>query len=110
MSPRAQPRGKLANWGNSFLPGAYAGSYVNIQQMKPDAVMRNLKNSQLSRAEQRKQADLKKKCDALRDAIAVKQNNLQAVVMHMQEKMMMMAAAQQEGAEGQAAPPPIAPS
>ena len=22
MSPRAQPRGKLANWGNAFLPGA----------------------------------------------------------------------------------------
>ncbi|MFP6878818.1 MAG: DUF1501 domain-containing protein [Roseibacillus sp.] len=58
MSPRAQPRGKLANWGNSFLPGAYAGSYVNIQQMKPDAVMRDLKNPNLSRAEQRKQADL----------------------------------------------------
>ena len=26
----AQPRGKLANWGNAFLPGAYAGTYVNI--------------------------------------------------------------------------------
>ena len=22
MSPRAQPRNKLANWGNAFLPGA----------------------------------------------------------------------------------------
>ena len=30
LSPRALPRGKLANWGNSFLPGAYAGTYVNI--------------------------------------------------------------------------------
>ena len=30
MSPRAQPRGKLANWGSSFLPGAHAGTYVNI--------------------------------------------------------------------------------
>ena len=58
MSPRAQPRGKLANWGNSFLPGAYAGAYVNIQKMKPDAVMRDLKNSQLSQDKQRKQADL----------------------------------------------------
>ena len=58
MSPRAQPRGKLANWGNAFLPGAYAGSYVNIQKMKPDAVIRDLKNSGLSKAEQRKQADL----------------------------------------------------
>lgn len=58
MSPRAQPRGKLANWGNSFLPGAYAGTYVNIASMKPDAVLPNLKNAHLSRIEQRHQADL----------------------------------------------------
>lgn len=30
MSPRAQPCGRGANWGNAFLPGAYAGAYVNI--------------------------------------------------------------------------------
>lgn len=58
MSPRAQPRGKLANWGNAFLPGAHAGSYVNIQHMQPDAVIRDLKNGDLSRTEQRRQADL----------------------------------------------------
>ena len=57
MSPRAQPRCKLANWGNSFLPGAYAGTYVNIASMKPDQVMAHL-NSQMSRKEQRRQADL----------------------------------------------------
>ena len=58
MSPRAQPRCTLANWGNAFLPGAYAGSYVNIAEMKPDAVMRDLKNVGLSTAEQRRQMDL----------------------------------------------------
>jgi len=58
MSPRAQPRGTLANWGNAFLPGAYAGSYVNIGDMKPDAVMRDLRNSRLPLAEQREQIDL----------------------------------------------------
>jgi len=58
MSPRAQPRCKLANWGNAFLPGAYAGAYVNIAQMRADAVLKNLKNSSLPRAEQRRQADL----------------------------------------------------
>ena len=58
MSPRAQPRCTLANWGNAFLPGAYAGSYVNIAEMKPDAVMRNLKNTHLSTPEQRRQVDL----------------------------------------------------
>lgn len=58
MSPRAQPRCKLANWGNAFLPGAYSGTYVNIGEMKSDRIIRDLKNQHLPRAEQRRQADL----------------------------------------------------
>jgi hypothetical protein len=58
MSPRAQPRNKLANWGNSFLPGAYAGTYVNIHEMKTDQILAHLKNSWLPPSEQRRQADL----------------------------------------------------
>lgn len=58
MSPRAQPRNKLANWGNAFLPGAYAGTYVNIHDMKPDHIMQDLKNNWLPQADQRHQADL----------------------------------------------------
>jgi hypothetical protein len=58
MSPRAQPRGKAANWGNSFLPGAYSGVYANIASMKPDQILRHLKNPHLPRAEQRQQAEL----------------------------------------------------
>ena len=50
MSPRAQPRGKLANWGNSFLPGAYAGTYINIHDMKPDRILRDLENQRIPRA------------------------------------------------------------
>jgi hypothetical protein len=58
MSPRAQPRNKLANWGNAFLPGAYAGTYVNIHEMKPDHIMQDLKNNWLPHVDQRHQADL----------------------------------------------------
>lgn len=58
MSPRAQPRNKMANWGNAFLPGAYTGTYVNIQQMKPDRIVADLKNNWLPQASQRQQADL----------------------------------------------------
>ncbi len=58
MSPRAQPRGKAAHWGNAFLPGAYAGVYANIASMKPDSILSDLKNPHLTRAEQRQQADL----------------------------------------------------
>ena len=58
MSPRAQPRNKLANWGNAFLPGAYIGTYVNIHEMKPDHIMQDLKNNWLPKVDQRQQADL----------------------------------------------------
>lgn len=58
MSPHAQPRGTLANWGNAFLPGAYAGTYINIHDMRVDSVLKNLKNNKLSTEEQRRQIDL----------------------------------------------------
>ena len=58
MSPREQPRGKLANWGNAFLPGAYAGSYIKLAQMAPGAAIRHLQNRHLAALEQRQQADL----------------------------------------------------
>lgn len=58
MSPRAQPRNKLANWGNAFLPGAYTGTYVNIHDMQSDQIMRDLKNHWLPKLDQRQQADL----------------------------------------------------
>jgi hypothetical protein len=58
MSPRAQPRNKLANWGNAFLPGAYTGTYVNIHEMKPDHIMQDLKNNWLPKVDQRQQANL----------------------------------------------------
>ena len=65
MSPRAQPRGKLANWGNSFLPGAYAGTYANIASMQPDQILQDLQNPWLARADQRRQADLLTKLNSL---------------------------------------------
>ena len=58
LSPRAQPRGGLANWGSSFLPGAYSGCYVNIGSMHPEKILRNLKNQLLPRDEHRRQGDL----------------------------------------------------
>jgi hypothetical protein len=84
MSPRAQPRGKLANWGNAFLPGAYAGSYVNINSMKPDAVIKDLKNSSLSIADQRKQADLLGELNKLQLQRVEKDQSLEASIQAME--------------------------
>ncbi|MDG1855327.1 MAG: DUF1501 domain-containing protein [Verrucomicrobiales bacterium] len=84
MSPRAQPRGKLANWGNAFLPGAYAGSYVNINSMKPDAVIKDLKNSSLSTADQRRQADLLGELNKLQLQRVEKDQSLEASIQAME--------------------------
>lgn len=65
MSPRAQPRGGMANWGNSFLPGANAGCYVNIAQMRPESVLHDLKNQFVSQADQRQQVDLLRQLNRL---------------------------------------------
>ncbi len=48
----------MANWGNSFLPGAYAGCYVNVAEMTPESVMRDLQNGFVSAEQQRQQVDL----------------------------------------------------
>ena len=58
MSPRVQPRNKLGNWSNAFLPGAFAGTYVNIHEMNPEQVVADLKNGWLPKSEQRRQVDL----------------------------------------------------
>jgi hypothetical protein len=58
MSPRAQPRGGQANWGSSFLPGAYTGCYVNIHEMRPESVLQDLRNHFVTPVDQRRQAAL----------------------------------------------------
>lgn len=58
LCPSGGPRGGLANWGNSFLPGAYAGTHVSLNQLRPDTVLRDLRNQVLPRQEQRRQLDL----------------------------------------------------
>ena len=84
MSPRAQPRGKAANWGNSFLPGAYNGCYVNVGQMHPERALRDLKNPLLQRAELREQADLLAKLNKVHLERKVKDQNLEASIQAME--------------------------
>ena len=84
MSPRAQPRGTLGNWGNAFLPGAYSGTYVNIAQMKPDAAVAHLKNSNLAPDEQRKQIELLAKLNRLQLAQSGPDQQLEAGIESME--------------------------
>ena len=84
MSPRAQPRGKGACWGNAFLPGAYAGAYVNIQHMKPDAIIGNLRGAGLSRQEQRAQLDLLEKINQMHLGRLEQDQHLEASIQAME--------------------------
>jgi hypothetical protein len=91
MSPVAQPRGKSANWSNSFLPGAYAGSYVNIREMKPEAALRDLKNATALPDEQRKQVDLLAKLNDLHLAKLQQDQQLEAAIQAMEMAFRMQA-------------------
>ena len=91
MSPRALPRGKSANWGNAFLPGAYAGAYVNIHEMKPEAVMKDLVNAGLSSAQQREQLDLLAKINQMQLTRLEQDQNLEAGIQAMEMAFRMQA-------------------
>ncbi len=58
LCPSGGPRGGLANWGNSFLPGSFAGTQVELNRLRPDTVLQNLRNQMLPQGEQRQQVDL----------------------------------------------------
>ena len=92
MSPRAQPRGQLANWGNSFLPGSYAGTYVNIEKMKPDAILQNLKNSEITPDEQRRQTQLLSRLNQLDLARQGQDQKLEASIQSMEMAFRMQMA------------------
>ena len=92
MSPRAQPRGTLANWGSAVLPGAYAGTYVNIAQMKPDAVVGHLRNPALKPDAQRQQADLVARLNRLHLERSEKDAQLEAGIASMELAFRMQTA------------------
>ena len=58
MCPGGAPRAGMSNWGNGFLPGAYAGSLVNCAAADPRLVMRDLASKDLTLADQRQDLDL----------------------------------------------------
>ena len=58
LSHRGHPRPGPTGWSNSFLPGNCAGSFVDTYKMRPDQVIRNLRNKYLSRGDQRRQLRL----------------------------------------------------
>lgn len=53
------------NWQAGFLPGVFQGTYLNTNNVQPEKLVENIKNSKLSREDQRKQLDMVQKLNAL---------------------------------------------
>ncbi len=58
LSHRVKPRPNEVTWSNSFLPGIYAGVYVDTENIDPEKVLANIRNPRLTLSDQRAQLDL----------------------------------------------------
>jgi hypothetical protein len=58
MCPGGYPIQESQNWQSAFLPGAYQGTYINTQHQQLDRLIENIRNSTVSREQQRQQLDL----------------------------------------------------
>lgn len=58
MCPGGYPIKDTENWQAAFLPGAYQGTYIDSQHTEIDKLIANIRNSDLSPRQQRRQLDL----------------------------------------------------
>jgi hypothetical protein len=58
MCPGGYPIKDAENWQAAFLPGAYQGTYIDSQHTEIDKLIANIRNSELSPGQQRRQLDL----------------------------------------------------
>jgi len=61
------PSGGATNYGSAFLPGVYQASSVNNQAANVQQMIQNIRNPYVGAAEQRRQMELVKQLDALRE-------------------------------------------
>lgn len=57
MCPGGYPIVSTKNWQSAFLPGAFQGTYLDTKHTEVDKLIANIRNTQLSLADQRKQLD-----------------------------------------------------
>ncbi len=52
------PVADVSNWRSAFLPGIYQGTHIDTRQTQVDRLIDNIRNSSVSRDDQRRQLDL----------------------------------------------------
>jgi hypothetical protein len=58
MCPGGYPIQETQNWQSAFLPGAFQGTYIDTQYQQLDRLIENIRNTSVSREQQRAQLDL----------------------------------------------------
>jgi hypothetical protein len=58
LCPNGYPIVATQNWRSAFLPGAYQGTYVDTQHTEIQKLIQNIRNDNLTLADQRRQLDL----------------------------------------------------
>jgi hypothetical protein len=58
MCPGGYPIQESQNWQSAFLPGAYQGTYIDTQHQALDRLIENIRNTAVTREQQRQQIDL----------------------------------------------------
>ncbi len=52
------PVADVSNWRSAFLPGIYQGTHIDTRKTKPEELIENIVNHQLTLSQQRRQLDL----------------------------------------------------
>jgi hypothetical protein len=58
MCPGGYPIQESQNWQSAFLPGAFQGTYINTQHQTLERLIENIRNTAVTREQQRQQLDL----------------------------------------------------
>jgi hypothetical protein len=72
------PVADVSNWRSAFLPGIYQGTYIDTRKEKAEDLIENIRNTVVTRADQRRQLDLLAELNRHHQQARAEDDNLEA--------------------------------
>src|SRR5690349_5048191 len=72
------PVADVSNWRSAFLPGIYQGTYIDTRKWKAEDLIENIRNSVVTRPDQRRQLDLLAELNRKHQQPRAEDDNLEA--------------------------------
>ena len=72
------PVADVSNWRSAFLPGIYQGTYIDTRKEKAEDLIENIRNSVVTRSDQRRQLDLLAELNRKHQQPRAEDDNLEA--------------------------------